>query len=68
MEFVSRKIALIKGESHELYQVCRMRDTIEVLNDLQQLEEYEHRWEKVFARKRKLIERIRKNYKLKVKS
>lgn len=55
LNLISRKIALIKEESQELYQVCRMSDKIEILEGLTELEEYEHRWERTFARKRKLI-------------
>ena len=37
------------------------------MHTLKDLEEYEHRWQRNFNKKKKLIERIRKNHRLKIK-
>lgn len=50
-----------------MYQICRIKESMEILHSLKDLEEYEHRWERNFNKKKKLIERIRKNHKLKIK-
>jgi hypothetical protein len=67
LQAIGKKIAMIKEESNELYLICKVKENLTLSHNLADLESYQNTWEKSFARKHKLIERVRKQHKQKLK-
>ena len=57
---------LIKSENNEIYLICKMKEDLEIVQDMHALKQYENKWQKNFNLKHKYIKDIIKNYKLKV--
>lgn len=64
--YISGKIRLIKQEDPQLYFICKLKQQLRIVTELGELQSYHKEWQGMFARKRRQVDRIRRQWRRKM--
>lgn len=64
---LSNKTDRIRSENNELYLICKTKEKMEIVNTIEDLIAYQNRWDRLFKKKHRMIEQLKRKQKKQIR-